>query len=168
MNSATNSEPATTSSTVSSTETASPEPAAAAVPGDMGGTVVYLGNREALEVVDDPADLDAAAAEGRSANKVRSPIPGKQCTTIRIPAGVSLAQAFTDITSPGGVWAAHSNAAGPAWVATDNEALSYLLSAHYKCERREPDPTHQPSTETGGELAPESRDGQAADAPSEQ
>ncbi len=116
---------------------------------DLSGVVVYRGNRDAVETVDDPNDT-AAADEGRAPARLRTPIPGKQCTTVRIPerdGGVTLAEAFVDITAPGGVWATHSDGR-PAWVATDPEGLSWLLASHYGCERREPDPDHQPSTST--------------------
>ncbi len=71
-------------------------------------------------------------------------LDGKYCTTVCPPEDAKLADAFADITRPGGVWEAHS-AGPPAWVAVDHEdtkaayALAELLASHYGCEIRTPE-----------------------------
>lgn len=105
--------------------------------------VVYLGNRDAIEVVADPDDdPDTAAQEERALRQIRQPLPkAKRCTTVRIPAGARLMDAAYDITHPQrGVWQAHSDAETPAWVASTDPALGRLLADHYGCELREPNP----------------------------
>lgn len=91
-------------------------------------TVVYLGNRKTVTVV-----------EGE-----RVPHAGKRCTTVVFPADITLMDAFRDVTSPQGVWANHSDAPAPAWVAASGplaEPLIQLLSAQYPgVEVREPEP----------------------------
>lgn len=110
---------------------------------DDGRVVVYLGNRKAIEVVDDPDDT-TAADEGRAPNKIRRAMPrGKRCTTISLAPGLTLLEAVNDIThAQRGVWQAHSDAAAPAWVASTDPALAQFLAQHWGCELREPDPDH--------------------------
>lgn len=91
-------------------------------------TTVYLGNRDVISI----------AADGE-----RVKTPGKFCTTIAIRADATLMEALQEITGPQGVWQAHSDAAGPAWVAAEGpmaEAITQFLAAHYHAEIREPDP----------------------------
>ncbi|GIH29076.1 hypothetical protein Aph01nite_73860 [Acrocarpospora phusangensis] len=83
---------------------------------------VWLGNRQAVQGED------------------RQALPGKRCTSVTIRPDASLLEAASEITSPNGVWAAHSDAAAPAWVASTDPALAELLAAHYGCELRDPDP----------------------------
>lgn len=95
-------------------------------------TVVYLGNRDAIEVVRGPDDTQE-----------RQALPGKRCTTVVLAPGLPLLAAAHDITHPdAGLWAAHSNAAAPAWVASTDPALARLLADHWGCELREPEPDH--------------------------
>lgn len=104
-------------------------------------TVIYLGNRAAVEVTRD-----------ENGEPVRTLMPeGKRCTTVRPPDGIPLAELFTTITAGSGVWANHSNDQA-AWVAVEADdpafksALEIVLSQHFGgCEIREPDPNHQPS-----------------------
>jgi hypothetical protein len=114
--------------------------------------VVYLGNRKAIEVVEDPDDLNAAA-EGRAPNRIRRALPrGKRCTTISLAPGLPLLDAVTDITQAHrGVWQAHSDADTPAWVASTDPALAQFLAAHWKCELRDPEPDHANSGDTADE-----------------
>lgn len=106
-----------------------------------GPTVVYLGNRKAIELVDDPDDQTAAAAEDRPANKARSRLPGNLCTTVVLPAGLSLLEAAYDLThATRGVWVSHSDAGSPAWVASTDPALAKLLADHWGCDLRDPEP----------------------------
>lgn len=92
-------------------------------------TLVYLGNRDAVEVVTDR----------ETGQQTRIPAPGKRCTSIAVPSDLPLMEAAHDITHKQGVWAAHSDGT-PAWVASTNAALAQLLASHWKCELRQPDP----------------------------
>lgn len=92
-------------------------------------TIVYLGNREAVEVLTDT----------ESGEKTRIPLDGKRCTSIQLAPGLPLLEAAHDITHSQGVWTGHSDGT-PAWVASTNSALAQVLAAHWGCELREPDP----------------------------
>lgn len=104
-------------------------------------TVIYLGNRAAVEVTRD-----------KDGEPIRTLMPeGKRCTTVCPPNDIPLGELFTTITAGSGVWANHSDGP-PAWVAVNSDdpgfkkALEIVLSQHYGgCEIREPDPDHQPS-----------------------
>jgi hypothetical protein len=104
-------------------------------------TVIYLGNRAAIEVGRD-----------EDGTPTRTLMPeGKRCTIIRPPDDIPLGELFTTITAGSGVWANHSDGP-PAWVAVDADdpafkgALEIVLSQHFGgCEIREPDPDHQTS-----------------------
>lgn len=90
-------------------------------------TVVYLGNRK-------PFSMDTGE---------RVTHTGKFCTTVSIPATRTLLEAVNDIVGGNGIWANMSAAAAPAWVAAEGPlgpALGALLSAHYQCELRDPEP----------------------------
>ena len=90
-------------------------------------TTVYLGNRNTI------------AVEGGE----RVPYPGNRCTTVRVRADATLMEAIQEITSPNGVWPAHSDATAPAWVAAEGPlagGITTLLASHYGCEVREPNP----------------------------
>ncbi|MER5608346.1 hypothetical protein AB0F93_00120 [Micromonospora tulbaghiae] len=104
-------------------------------------TVVYLGNRNGVEVVEDP-DADAPA-DGEAPKMIRQPIggPKKKCTTVVLPPGTPLLEAATLITDPArGVWRSHSDDPAPAWVASTDPELARLLGAQYGCEVRDPEP----------------------------
>lgn len=94
-------------------------------------TVVYLGNHKAIERIGEGDDVE------------RRPIAGKRCTTVVLPEGITLMDAARDITAPQGVWAAHSDAEAPAWVAAEGPmagALTALLAAQYPgVEIRDPE-----------------------------
>lgn len=107
--------------------------------------IVYLGNRAAVQA-EPETDPEVIAAHDGDPPRRRTAMPlGKRCTTAQIPDGVSLVEALTTITSAHGVWANHSDADSPAWVASTDPALADVLASHYGCERRDPDPDHQPS-----------------------
>ncbi len=98
----------------------------AAVAAEEPRTVVYLGNRDVVSVIDGE----------------RVPTKGKFCTTITVRDDASLMEAAQEITAANGVWQAHSDGT-PAWVAAEGplgDALAQLLAAHYHIEIREPDP----------------------------
>jgi hypothetical protein len=93
------------------------------------GAVIYLGNHSPVEVTRDPDDT-----------LIRTALDGKLCTTVGIPDDWSTAETIQALTHPSGVWAWHSDADKPAWVASDDPALAQVLSALWGCELREPDP----------------------------
>ncbi len=122
-------------------------------PRDDDRVIVYLGNRQAIEAVEDPDDVEAADREERAVNRLRTPLPGKRCTTVILAPGIKIMDAAYEITHQSrGVWQAHSDAEGPAWVASTDPALAQLLAAHYGCELREPEPEADtaPDAETEG------------------
>jgi hypothetical protein len=67
----------------------------------------------------------------------RQVLKGKRRTEVVFPDGVTLGEAFTTITAPGGVWAGHSPDDKPAWVAAQPRALADLLGEHYGVEVRD-------------------------------
>lgn len=97
----------------------------------MAQTIVYLGNRDAFEI-----------RPGEGGAEERAHLPGKHLTTVVVPDGIPLGEGFTTITSPQGVWAAHSTG-NPAWVASTDPSLAQFLAGHYGCEVREPEPDDQ-------------------------
>lgn len=87
-------------------------------------TTVYLGNRKAISI---NADGD------------RISYPGKRCTTVVLRPDATLMEALGEITGPNGMWAAHSDAPAPAWVAAEGplaDAITNVLGAHYNTEIR--------------------------------
>lgn len=97
----------------------------AAVAAEEPRTIVYLGNRNAISI-------------GPDGDRIN--YPGKQCTTVVLRDDATLMEAAQEITGANGLWAAHSDDAGPAWVAAEGplgEALAQLLASHYKAELRE-------------------------------
>lgn len=94
-------------------------------------TIVYLGNRNAIEVI--------TADDGTTSRRPVG-IP-KTATKIIIPGDVSLIDAARDLThATSGTWQAHSDDPAPAWVASTDPALAQLLAAHWGgIEVREPD-----------------------------
>lgn len=108
-------------------------------------TVVYLGNRNAVEVVEDPT-LDSE----QPGHRIRRPLPkAKRCTTVTLAPGLGLMEAAYDLThTTRGVWQAHSDAPTPAWVASTDPVLAQLLASHWGCELRDPEPDH---TSEGGQ-----------------
>jgi hypothetical protein len=82
-------------------------------------TRVVLGNRHAVQ--------------SRDNGETHEPMPkGKRATVVDAPEGQSLAETFTAITHPSGIWAAHAQlGAVPAWVASDSPGLAALVSEHF-------------------------------------
>lgn len=116
----------------------------------VGEVFVYLGNRAAIELINGPD-----GPNGEPAQQTRRPIPGaprKNCTTVVLPQGTKLSEAFANIAGPRGLWQAHSDADAPAWVASTWPQLSTLLAAEWGCEIRDPEPDHVPSGD--GDAAP--------------
>lgn len=99
-------------------------------------TVVYLGNRNGIEVLPDPTKDD-----GSTIRQKISRTPKKRATKVVLARGISLLEAAVQITDPHrGVWRSHSDDEKPAWVASTDPALAQLLAAQYGCEVRDPDP----------------------------
>lgn len=65
---------------------------------------------------------------------------GEQTTTVSFPDGLTVDEAFTAVTHPDGVWAAHSTQP-PTWVASPWAELTARLAPHYGCEVRDIDDT---------------------------
>lgn len=61
-----------------------------------------------------------------------SPLDEPRVTTVSIPDGVSLSEAFATLTSAKGVVAYHAD--DVAWVECDSPGLTALLVEHYGCE----------------------------------
>jgi hypothetical protein len=80
---------------------------------------LVLGNRHATDSEDN--------------GETRVVLPkGKRATVVEVPDEVSLSDAFTAITAPGGVWATHATeGATPAWVASDNPTLAAIVASHF-------------------------------------
>lgn len=103
-------------------------------------TIIYLGNRNGIEVVPDPDKDDGTT--------IRKPIetgPKKRCTKIVLAPDATLIEAITSITDTArGVWQAHSDDPAPVWVAGSGplaETLVPFLSAQYGgIEVRDPEP----------------------------
>lgn len=89
--------------------------------------VVYLGNRNAVDNLEDP----------ETGERVRTPMPGKLRTTVALPAEWTLMQCAQEITGGNGVWAKHSDDPAPAWVASTDPQLAQLLATNYGCELRD-------------------------------
>lgn len=124
--------------------------ATADAPEEPGRTIVYLGNRNGIEVLPDP-DKD----DGTTIRKQIAEGPKKRCTTIVLAPGTSLMEAAVQITDPArGVWQAHSDDDAPAWVAVDgahSPMLEQILSQHFGgIEIRDPEPDHAVSGDQEG------------------
>lgn len=101
-------------------------------------TVVYLGNRNGIQIIEDPDH------PGDPSKATREPIPNaptKNLTGIVLAPGLSLLEAAVQITHQSqGVWQAHSDDDRPAWVASTDAGLARVLSDHWGgIEIREPD-----------------------------
>jgi hypothetical protein len=87
--------------------------------------VVYLGNSDAVE-----------QRTQQDGTRTRTPLDGKRCTKVVTPEGMKFVEALTTITHQS-LWEAHSNAAGPAWVAANDPTLGRALADHWGCELRD-------------------------------
>lgn len=85
---------------------------------------IWLGNHEAVEYVDGQ----------------RLPLDGKRCTRVEPVDGMLYAEIIHDLIHPQGIWAAHSYALSPAWVASDDPRLAAAIAAVYGCPIRDPEP----------------------------
>lgn len=101
-------------------------------------TVVYLGNRNTIQILEDPEHPGDPAKSTRS--KVTT-APKKNITAINLAPGLSLLEAAVQIThTTQGVWQAHSDDDKPAWVASTDAGLARVLSDHWGgIEVRDPD-----------------------------
>lgn len=81
-----------------------------------------------LDTTGTKADLAARL----SAVVHRRALGERSVTSVSIPDGMSLGEAFACVTAGGqGVWAYHSDDPAPAWVHSDDPALQLLLAAHF-------------------------------------
>lgn len=109
---------------------------AGATTGAPARTIVYLGNRNGIEVLPDPDKSDGSTIRQKISKTAK-----KRCTTVVLAPGTTLLEAAVQITDPArGVWRSHSDDPAPAWVASTDPALAQLLAAQYGCEVRDPEP----------------------------
>lgn len=106
------------------------------------GIVVWLGNRQAIEVIPHPDEQvrAAAAADAQPIPTIRRALPGNLCTTFHAAPDLGVFGVARDITTAGGVWSSHSDDDAPAWVASTNPLVAQILADHYGCELRDPNP----------------------------
>lgn len=116
-------------------------------------TVVYLGNRNVIEVREDPDDPTIQ-------NRVKVADLKKTVTIYTANAALSLMEIAVQLTDPTrGVWSQHSDDPAPAWVAVSGphaESLGVLLSSHWGgVELRDPQPApeHQGAIAAGAQAA---------------
>lgn len=97
---------------------------------------LLLGNRDAFNLVD--------------GNPV--PVSGNFRLDIHFPDDTDLLTAFTNVTSPQGIWAAQTATADsvPAWCASDSSGLAELIAEHFGCEIRELDELSDGAPVLGG------------------
>lgn len=116
---------------------------------------VWLGNRAAIELVEDTdarAGMSAEEIREQGVPKTRRPIPvSKTATFLALEPGLALFDRIRDITR---LWPHMSDAAAPAWVASTDRRTAELLAEHYGgIEVREPenpDEMHGPYVVDGG------------------
>ena len=101
-------------------------------------TVVYLGNRNAVQSVEHP---DHPGDPSKATREPLTGAPRKNITAITLAPGLPLLEAAVQITHPvQGVWQAHSDDDRPAWVASTDSGLARVLSDHWGgIEIRTPD-----------------------------
>lgn len=107
--------------------------------------IIWLGNHQAVDHLPGTDEDGTPVIDSRGERVlVRTPIDGKRYTRVEPPDGISFAELVTTLVHPDGVWAKHSDAETPAWVASTDPALSARLGALWGCEVREPE-TGQPA-----------------------
>lgn len=101
------------------------------------GVVVYLGNHQPVQ---NTLRLDGSGKPDLAPNGAeqydRVPLDGKQCTRAIQPDDMPAAEFIAELTLPGRVWSAHSDADTPAWVACDDPDIAARLAAYWGCEIR--------------------------------
>jgi hypothetical protein len=116
-------------------------------------TVVYLGNRNVVEIREDPDDPTV---------QKRVPVKDlkKTVTIYTAHPSLTLMEVAVQLTDPTrGVWATHSDDPAPAWVAVsgpDSKQLGDLLSRHWggiEVRDPEPAPEHQGAIAAGAAVA---------------
>ena len=83
---------------------------------------VEIGNDQALEGYRDPQGEDPDLVLYRAA-------PGQRTTTLKVPDGMGLSEAFTSITAA--LKKHMSEDATPVWIESDSAGLQALLEEHY-------------------------------------
>jgi hypothetical protein len=103
-------------------------------------TIIWLGNHQAVDHLPGVDEIGAPVVDGRGERiLVRTPIDGKRYTRVEPPEGTTFAELVTTLTHPDGVWANHSNAPAPVWVASTDRSIADRLGALWGCEVREPE-----------------------------
>ncbi len=98
------------------------------------GVTIWLGNHQPVAVVETDTTPD-----GRPVH-TRVPAAGHQCTIVEPPDGATTTQIIADLAAPDGIWARHSDAPTPAWVAATDPDLATVLAGMWGCELRQPAP----------------------------
>ena len=80
-------------------------------------------------------------------------VAGQQVTTSHIDPSYPLERAVLALTHADGAWAAHSAAAAPDWVESDDPELAEALAAHWGCPIGCPD-DWAPTDQVGGAPVP--------------
>lgn len=97
---------------------------------------IWLGNHAAVDHIP-TGEIDDRGEPVRA----RTPIDGKRYTIAEPPDGAPMAAIIADLTA---IWAHHSDAESPAWVASTDPELTWLLSKMWCCEARVPEPLRVP------------------------
>ena len=116
-------------------------------------TVVYLGNRNVVEVHEDPDDPTIQ-------NRVKINDLKKTVTIYTAVPDLSLMEIAVQLTDPTrGVWSQHSDDKKPAWIAISGpyaQPLAAILSSHWggvEVRDPEPAPEHQGAVAAGAAVA---------------
>lgn len=97
---------------------------------------IWLGNHAAVDHIP-TGEIDDRGEPVRA----RTPIDGKRYTIAEPPDGAPMAAIIADLTA---IWAHHSDAESPAWVASTDPTLTSVLAGMWDCEAREHGPIHVP------------------------
>jgi hypothetical protein len=89
---------------------------------------IWLGNRDAIEIV-----------QGEEGPERRT-LPGNRCTRVEPHPGLTIPELIRDLSHHNGIWQAHSNADGPAWVASTDPDVAAAIAAVYGCPVRDAEP----------------------------
>lgn len=92
---------------------------------------IWLGNHAAVDHIP-TGELDDRGEPVR----VRTPLEGKRYTVAEPTDDTPIIVIVADLTD---IWAHHSDAKSPAWVASTDPALTSVLADMWGCEARKPE-----------------------------
>lgn len=87
-------------------------------------TTIHLGNEAPVEIIKDPETGEVVE------RRRRTDLKGTQITTVSVPEGTPLTEAFVAVTHNDGVWNSHSDKP-PVWVCSDDPALATLVASNF-------------------------------------